>query len=84
MRIGSKQGCQIALNTTYQDGKIYQLSVQQTTWPLKYQHLSLQNIPKFTQIGIFGVKNIPSGNTGSKDFLCFWTQENVRRLHFDA
>jgi hypothetical protein len=27
-----------------------------------YQYLSLQDAPKFTQIGIFGFQNIPSGN----------------------
>jgi hypothetical protein len=30
-----------------------------------FQHLSLQDTPKFTQIGIFGLKNISSGNPGS-------------------
>jgi hypothetical protein len=29
---------------------------------LVYQHLPLQDLPKFTQIGIFGFENMPSGN----------------------
>jgi hypothetical protein len=30
-----------------------------------YHHLPLQDSPKFTQIGIFGLKNMPSGNPAS-------------------
>jgi hypothetical protein len=34
-----------------------------------YQHLLMQDTPKFIQIGIFGLKNMPSGNP--EDFI-FW------------
>jgi hypothetical protein len=57
-----RQGCQIFLGTTYQIGKKY------TKYPLNinihiiYQHPPLQDPQKFTQIGIFGLKNMPSGN----------------------
>jgi hypothetical protein len=33
-----------------------------------YQHFSIQGPPKFTQIGIFGLKNKPSGNPASHLF----------------
>jgi hypothetical protein len=39
-----------------------------------YQHLPLQDPPKFTKIGIFGFENIPSGNLGwgaNPDFHLF-------------
>jgi hypothetical protein len=48
----------------YQNGrKIYQMAIKYTKWQLNrpnghkiYQHLSLQDTAKFTQIGIFGLK----------------------------
>jgi hypothetical protein len=33
-----------------------------TKWPKICRHLPLQNLPKFTQIGIFGFENMPSDN----------------------
>jgi hypothetical protein len=56
------QGCQIFLGTTYQikknvpnDLQIYKVAIKYTIWPksrlnghLKYQHLPLQDLPKFT------------------------------------
>jgi hypothetical protein len=36
---------------------------------IKNQHLPVQDPPKFTQIGIFGVENIPSGNPGATGSL---------------
>jgi hypothetical protein len=43
--------------------KIYQMSTKYTKWPeiglngpKIYQHFPMQNLPKFTQIGIFGLK----------------------------
>jgi hypothetical protein len=44
----------------------HELSFHELPWyqNTKCQHLSLQGLPKFTQIGIFGLKiHIPSGNT---------------------
>jgi hypothetical protein len=35
----------------------------------------LQDPPKFTQIGIFGLKNMPSGNPGKTFRECFFTLE---------
>jgi hypothetical protein len=65
-----KQGCQIFLATTYQNGenipnehKIYQMSTRCAKWPLHRlndhkldKYLPLQDPPKFTQIVIFGLK----------------------------
>jgi hypothetical protein len=65
----SNQGCQIFLGTTYQnEGKkpindnIYQMATKHTNGRKIYQtgrkidqHLPLQDPPKFTQIGIFGL-----------------------------
>jgi hypothetical protein len=65
-----KQGCQIFLGTTYQNGeniqndyKIYQMAIKYFQWQLNrpnarkiYQDFILQDQPKFTQIGIFGLK----------------------------
>jgi hypothetical protein len=45
-----RQGCQIFLGATHQNG-------ENCT-----KHLPLQDPSKFTQNGIFGLKNIPSGN----------------------
>jgi hypothetical protein len=49
------KGCQIFLATTYQNGKIYQITRKYTKWTI-YQHRPLQDPPKFTQIWIFGLK----------------------------
>jgi hypothetical protein len=68
--ISLEQGCQIFLGTTYQNGKIYRITIKYTKWPQtisngrknrqnghkKYQHLPLQVPPKFTQTRIFGLK----------------------------
>jgi hypothetical protein len=50
-------------------GKIYQLAINYNNWPGKlpngrkmYQHVPLQETPKFTQIGIFCFENVPSGS----------------------
>jgi hypothetical protein len=58
-----EQGCQIFLGTKYQNGKNipnyhkpYQLSVAKDG--KMDHHLLLQDPPKFTQIGIFGLKTI--------------------------
>jgi hypothetical protein len=49
--------------------KIYQIATKYTKLPQNrpkgykiYQQLPLQDPPKFTQIGIFGSENKPSGN----------------------
>jgi hypothetical protein len=36
--------------------KIYYLAVKKTEGPYKFQHLQLQDLQKFTQIVIFGLK----------------------------
>jgi hypothetical protein len=65
-----EQGCQIFRGTIYQNGenipndhKIYQSALKYTKWPENgpnghkiYKHRQLQDPPKFTQIGIFGLK----------------------------
>jgi hypothetical protein len=72
------QGCQIFLGTTYQTGEKCtklpqnkQMSINYTKGPFNipnfhkiYQHLALQDPPKFMQIWILGLKNMPSGNRG--------------------
>jgi hypothetical protein len=47
----------------------YQMAKNYTEWPQNipnghklYQHFPFQDPPKYTQIGIFGFENIPSGN----------------------
>jgi hypothetical protein len=64
------QGCQIFLETIYQNsGKCtrlalnYQMTIKYTKWPLYianshkiYQPFPFQGPPKWTQIGIFGLK----------------------------
>jgi hypothetical protein len=59
------QGCQIFIGTKYQNGEnipidcnIYQMATKYV-----YQHLPMQDPKKFTQIGVFGFENMPSGNT---------------------
>jgi hypothetical protein len=53
------------------DHKMYQMVLKYTILrkidktDKKYQHLPLQDLAKFTQIGIFGFENIPSGNTSA-------------------
>jgi hypothetical protein len=66
--MSTKQGCHIFLGTTHQQiykkiTKIYQLATKYTKWDKNrpngrkiYQHLELQDNPKFTQSGIFGLK----------------------------
>jgi hypothetical protein len=55
-----------------------EITIKYTKWPQNiphcrkidlpavkiYQHLPLQEPTKFTQIGIFGLKTVPSGNPG--------------------
>jgi hypothetical protein len=83
------QGCQIFLGTIYQKGKkIYQMTIKYTEWPqnipnsrkidkmainVLYQHLPLQDPPKFTQIGIFGLKKCHLATLLSRTFFhkCF-------------
>jgi hypothetical protein len=36
--------------------KIYQIATKYTKWPYNYQRLPLQHPPKFTQIGLLGLK----------------------------
>jgi hypothetical protein len=36
--------------------KMFHLAVNRQKWPFKYKHIRLQDLPKFTQIGIFGLK----------------------------
>jgi hypothetical protein len=69
-------GCQIFRGNIYLNWenipkyyKIFQIVIKYTKWPENipnghkiYQHLPLQDPSKFTPIGIFGLKNIPSGN----------------------
>jgi hypothetical protein len=50
------QGCQIFLRTPYQNGKKHQNSLKYTKWHEIYQHLPMQDPPKFTKISIFGLK----------------------------
>jgi hypothetical protein len=52
-------------------GKIYKMTIKYTKRPDNrtnghkiYQHLPLQDPPKFTQIRVLGLKAIPSGNPG--------------------
>jgi hypothetical protein len=52
--------------------KIYQMTINHTKWKQNipndhkmYEHLPLQDPPKFSQIGIFGLQNMPSGNPGA-------------------
>jgi hypothetical protein len=48
-----------------------------------YQHLSLQDSPKFTQIGIFGFKiYVPSGNPDSKLNLASQKQDWLSQVLF--
>jgi hypothetical protein len=78
----SKQGCQIFLGTTYQNGKnlldkhkSYQNGhkicrpnghkIYETAFNIT-NILHCKTPPKFTQIGIFGSKNMPSGNPAPK------------------
>jgi hypothetical protein len=35
---------------------MYQVAIKYTKWPKIYQHLPLQDPPKFSQNGIFGMK----------------------------
>jgi hypothetical protein len=66
------QGCQIFLGTTYQTGEKYtKLPQTETNFHKLYQHLALQHSPKFTQIWIWVLKNIPSGNPAGFDFEKF-------------
>jgi hypothetical protein len=65
-----EQGCHIFLSSRFQNGKnvpndhkIYKIPTKYTKWSQKrpnghkiYQHLSLKDPPKFTQIRIFGLK----------------------------
>jgi hypothetical protein len=64
----SGQGCQIFIVTTYQNGSKYtkmttkvpngykRYNLTKKHWHKKFQHLPIQDLPKFTQIGIFGLK----------------------------
>jgi hypothetical protein len=55
-----KQGCHIFIGSTYQ------MATKFIKWSYKiYQHLPLQDLPKFTQIVIF----VPSGNPEYKTSL---------------
>jgi hypothetical protein len=64
--------------------KILQMVTKHTRWPYRpngnkiYQQLRFQDPTKFTQIGIFGLKTMPSGNPGRggpkfclSSLLCF-------------
>jgi hypothetical protein len=67
-----KQGCQIFVDTTYQNGKnipkwkqnipighkIYEMAIKWPNGHKIYQHLSSQETPKCTQIGIFWIYTI--------------------------
>jgi hypothetical protein len=67
----------------YQNGEnytklslIFQVAIKYTKWPKHipngqkiHQHFSFQGTPKFTQIGIFWLETIPSGNPAVK--ICF-------------
>jgi hypothetical protein len=46
--------------------EIYQAAINIPNGHLNYHHLRLKDLPKFTQIGIFGLKNIPSGNPAAE------------------
>jgi hypothetical protein len=53
--------------------KIYKVVVKWTNLPENIQHISLQETPKLTQIGIFWFENIPSGNPAlelGKEYIC--------------
>jgi hypothetical protein len=48
-------------------------------------HLPLQDAPKFTQIGIFGFENIPSGNPGADVMItifCDFSQFSAKKMTF--
>jgi hypothetical protein len=76
------QGCQINLGARYQkcknvpnQQKVYQMVIQYPKCPQnipnghkKYTHFPIYGPPKFTQIGIFGLKKKPSGNPGFNIF----------------
>jgi hypothetical protein len=47
------------------------MATKYTKWPNIDQHLPFQDPPKFTQIGIFGFENIPSGNPASQRISSF-------------
>jgi hypothetical protein len=54
------------------DHRIERIASKYTEWPQNipnghkmYQHFPLQDPPKYTKIGIFGFKNIPSGKPGA-------------------
>jgi hypothetical protein len=51
------QGCQIFLGTTLQAGENITIGPKiDPSGPKIYQHLPMQDPPKFTQIGSFGLK----------------------------
>jgi hypothetical protein len=57
-----------------------------STWPY-IDYFSLQDPPKFTQIGIFWFENKPSGNPGSAAicvWLCPWRHCIILRLDVSA
>jgi hypothetical protein len=80
------QGCQIYLDTKYQNVE------KSTKLPLNipnsrkidkiaikyiYRLLPVQDPPKFTQIGIFGFENIPSGNPAWQSYGTTAFQESL-------
>jgi hypothetical protein len=69
----------------------YLMAIECTKWPLNipngykiYQHFSFKGPPKFTQIGIFGLKKIPSGNPASESLTLFLETEKKNFDHFLA
>jgi hypothetical protein len=64
----------------YPNGKIYQISINYTKWPYNrpnaheiYQHLPLQDPPKFAQIRIFWFENT---------YICHLATLGFFRSHF--
>jgi hypothetical protein len=50
--------------------KIYQMAENSPNSDKIYQHFPFQGPPKYTHIGIFGLKNIPPGNPGGFRRFC--------------
>jgi hypothetical protein len=43
---------------------VHQMPLKRPNGDKIYQHIPLQDLPNFSQIGIFGFENMPSGNPG--------------------
>jgi hypothetical protein len=57
-----RQGCQIFVGTRYQNGEI--ITNENKIYQMATKYFTLKDPPKFTQIGIFWLENIPTGTPG--------------------